>query len=123
MGARPGDSTDDLSFSLPNHQKEGLTDKQCADKIADFFASISQEYTPFDIDLLPERVKVKLQTQSAPTVISEHECYMKIKVTKKPSSGVHGDLPSSFLKEFAVELTKPITSIFNNIVKSAFGNT
>ena len=44
MGARPGDSTDDQTFTLPTHQMEGLTDKQCADKIAEYFAAISNEY-------------------------------------------------------------------------------
>ena len=57
MGAQPGDCSDDNTFTLPNHQELNLTDQQCADRIASHFASISSEYTPLNINLLPERVK------------------------------------------------------------------
>ena len=119
MGAKPGDSVDDLSFTLPAHQKEGLTSKQSAEKIAEYFSKISNEYPPLNIDLLPERVKSILKTPSSPPIISEYECYMKILSTKKPKSGVPGELPHSFLKEFGVELAKPLTALLNNIIINA----
>ena len=37
MGAKPGDCTDDGSCTLPSHQKDGLTSKQSAEKIAEYF--------------------------------------------------------------------------------------
>ena len=94
MGAQPGDCTDDHSFALPNHQAQNLSPKQSAEKKADHFASISQEYPPLNLDLLPDRVRQNLSTKTNPPIISEHECYQKIKAAKKPQSGVPGDLPS-----------------------------
>ena len=38
MGAQPGDCTDDQTFTLPSHQSEGLTDKQAAERISEYFA-------------------------------------------------------------------------------------
>ena len=60
MGAQPGDCTDSHTFTLPNHQLANLTDQQSAEQIANHFASISQEYKPLDLDLLPDRVKSNL---------------------------------------------------------------
>ena len=70
MGAQPGeDST--FTFILLSHQTEGLTDKQSAERIADYFATISQEYQPLDVNNLPARVRLRLSTKSTPPVISE----------------------------------------------------
>ena len=51
MGAQPGDMMGDktFTFSLPSHQAEGLTDEQCAERIAEYFASISREYQRLDV--------------------------------------------------------------------------
>ena len=68
--------------------------------------------------MLPERVKTRLATQSTPPTISEFECYKKIVATKKPRSGVPGDLPSTLTKEFPVELANPLHRLLNKIVKS-----
>ena len=45
MGAQPGDCIDDLTFTLPFHQTDNLTDKQSAE---------SNEYDPLEVDSLPE---------------------------------------------------------------------
>jgi hypothetical protein len=47
------------------------------------------------------------------------ECYEKIIAAKKPQSGVPGDLPCAILKEFPVELAKPVQTLLNNITQSA----
>ena len=72
-----------------------------------------------DLDSLPERVKVKLSSQSTPPVISEHECFEKIVKAKKPQSGVPGDLPAQIVKEFSVELAGPLYKLLNNVIQSA----
>ena len=41
MGAQPGDCTYDQTFTLLSHQPEGLTDKQAAERISEYFAEIS----------------------------------------------------------------------------------
>ena len=119
LGAQPGDCTDNQIFSLPNHQAENLTDQQSAERIADYFARISSEYKPLDLDLVPDRVKLNLATKSTPTIISEHECYEKIVKANKPRSGVPGDLPADLIKEFSVELAAPLNKLLNNVVQSA----
>ena len=58
MGAQPGDCTD-------NHQVENLSDKQCAEHIANHFASISQDYKPLDLTLIQDRVKVSYKVYSS----------------------------------------------------------
>ena len=98
MGAQPGDCTDSHTFTLPNHQADNLSDQESAERIAQHFANISNEYKPLDLDSLPERVKVKLSSLSTPPVISEHECFEKIVKAKKPQSGVPGDLPAQIVK-------------------------
>ena len=119
MGAQPGVCDEETTFTLPSHQTEGLTYKQSAEKIAEYFASISSEYEPLNIDKLPARVKVRLGTKSSPPVITELECYEKIVAAKKPLSGVPGYLPRAIIKEFSVELAAPVQSLLNNIVQSS----
>ena len=119
MGAQPGDCSDDQTFSLPAHQQLRLSDQECADKIAEYFASISNEYSPLNINLLPDRVKARLADRTNPPTISEHECYVAIKKAKKPKAVIPGDLPHTIIKEFTVELANPYSILFNNILQSA----
>ena len=117
MGAQQGDSIDDNTFTLPSH--DGLSDQECADKIAQYFASISMEYSPLEPENLPETVQKVLNDGTQPPVISEYECYNKLKAAKKPKSVIPGELPSRIVKEFTVELAKPLSTLLNKIVKSA----
>ena len=68
---------------------------------------------------MPSRVQSKLKSKSSPPTITESETYDKIKAANKPKSGVPGDLPSSIIQEFGVELATPVSMIVNNIFKSA----
>ena len=119
MGAQPGDCSDNRGFSLPNHQAQNLSPKQAAEEIAEHFACISNEYPPLNLELLPDRVKQNLATQTTPPIISEYDCYQKMKSAKKPLSGVPGDLPSQLLKEFSAELANPVHRLINKITQSA----
>ena len=118
LGAQPGDCTDGQTFTLPSHQSDNLTDQQCADRIAEHFASISGEYQRLDKELLPSRVKRRLLEHSTPPTISEYDCYKQIVKTNKPRSVVPGDLPGEIIKEFSVELASPLHKLYNNIVQS-----
>ena len=118
MGAQPGDSTDNNSFTLPEHLKENLSPKESADRIAQYFAEISNEYPPLDLSSLPERVKENLNSVSQPPIISEFDCYKKMKKAKKPKAGVPGELPPRIIKEFDVELAKPLEVLYNKIIQS-----
>ena len=118
MGAQPGDCSDDLTFTLPDHITRGLSDQQSAEEIADYFSAISQEYQPLDREQLPDRVKVRLGKSSNPPIISEFDCYQKLCKAKKPKSCVPGDLPSEIIKEFTVELAQPVSILLNSISQS-----
>ena len=119
LGAQPGDCTDSQGFTLPTHLDENLSNKQSAEKIADHFAGISQQFSPLNPALLPERVLSKLEEESRPPTITESETFDKIEAAKKPKSGVPGDLPCTIIKEFSVELAKPLSIIINNIFRTA----
>ena len=119
MGAQPGECMEDtFTFTLPGHQADGLTSKQSAERIAEYFASISAEYEPLKTESLPRRVKLRLSSESKPPVISELDCYKKMIAAKKPQSGVPGDLPRDMIKEFSVELARPVKDLFNHITQS-----
>ena len=45
LGNQPG-STEDLNFSLPAHREQNLSDEECANRIAEHFATISAEFNP-----------------------------------------------------------------------------
>ena len=92
MGAQPGDCTESNVFKLPEHLKENLSAEESADRIAQYFAKISNEYSPLNLDSLPARVKTNLNLDSAPPIISELDCYKKLLKAKKPKSGVPGGI-------------------------------
>ena len=50
LAARPGDCTDEGSFTLSSHVEDNLTNEQSTEKIAQYFAQISQEYPPLNPD-------------------------------------------------------------------------
>ena len=114
LGSQPGDF-DDSNFVLPNHESESLSAEQSANKIADHFASISQEFPPLSVDLLPERIRTKLESKERPPFISEYETYRAIQSAKKPRAGVPQDLPKAIIKEFTPELASPVSRIINNM--------
>ena len=118
LGSQPG-CTEDLTFSLPGHKEQNLSDEECANRIAEHFAKISAEFPPLNPTLLPDRVKVKLNDGSTAPTITEHDCYAKMRAAKKPKSVIPGDLPTAIVKQFLVELANPVAALCNNIAQNA----
>ena len=120
MGAPPGESENEGSFTLQNHIDENISTEESIERIADFFAQISQEYPPLDCDQLPNRVKEKLNSESSEQndtpQLSEKEVSMQIKSSKKTNSMVPGDLPKPIIQEFPDELARPVTKVFQNML-------
>ena len=116
LGAKPGEGTDGGTFSLPVH--ENLSDEQSAERIAEHFAAISQEFPPLNPQQLPQRVKVKLQSHTLPPTVSEFDVFQKMKAAKKPRSGVPNDLPKLLTQEFLPELATPVSRIINSMLVS-----
>ena len=117
MGAQPGDKLDAGSFELPEHISLGLTAAQSADRIAQKFADISQEFPPLRVENLPSRVfqKIKSSEKINPPHISRGLVEEKISKAKMTKGGVPGDLPARIAKEFGPELAIPASRIFNKI--------
>ena len=119
LGAQPGECPDSNTFSLPEHENLCLSPDQSAERIAEHFASISQQYPPLNTDLLPTRVKNKIQScNTEPPEISEYDVYCKIRSAKKPKSCLPGELPKTILQEFLPELASPVKIILQNIFKT-----
>ena len=119
LGAQPGECPDSNTFSLPAHENLCLSPDQSAERIAEHFASISQQYPPLNTDLLPTRVKNKIQScNTEPPEISEYDVYCKIRSAKKPKSCLPGELPKTILQEFLPELASPVKIILQNIFKT-----
>ena len=110
-----------VGFSLPCYDAENLSPLQSAEKLADFFSSISQEFSPIDPKNFSPKVKNLLENCSAQEKpkLEPYEVYARILKSKKPNSGVPGDVPVKLVKEFAVEYAEPVSRIFNQITSSA----
>jgi len=119
LGAQPGD-TDAGSFDIKEHCDLGLTSAQSADRIAQKFAEISQEFPPLKIESLPTRVYQNIEKSKNlhKPHISKRLVEEKIKKAKNTKGGVPGDLPVKLAKEFGPELAIPASKIFNNIVQT-----
>ena len=120
MGSQPGDCLDEGSFRLKEHEEANLTLAESAEKISEHFAAISQLYEPLDISALPHYVKEIMEDKVYPfelPTITEAEVWDKLEHAKKPKGCIPGDLPKKILKEFAVDLAKPATRIYRNIIK------
>ena len=110
------------NFTLPQHADEGLSTLQSAERLADYFSKISQEYDPICVESFPPYIKDLLatgKTDPSKPVLEEWEVYKKLEKSKKPNSQIPGDLPVKLVKEFTPELAKPISVIYNRITETA----
>ena len=84
LGAQPGDSVEAGSFRIPEHTQLGLTVAQSADRIAEKFAAISQEYPVLKMESLPTRVfqKIELSKKEIKPFISDHLVMSQINLAK-----------------------------------------
>ena len=109
------------NFILPSYSEENLTPVQSAERLAEYFSCISQEFEPIQIENFPPWIKDKLLTgktdQSKP-VLEEWQVYEKLRNSKKPNSLIPGDLPVKIVKEFTPELAQPVTQIYNRITET-----
>ena len=109
------------NFTLPSHADENLSSAECAERLAQYFSKISQEFSPICPERFPPFVKEKLlagKSDQFKPILHEYEVFHKLSKAKKPNSLIPGDLPVKLVKEFIPELAKPITSIYNKITTS-----
>ena len=119
LGMKPGEFRQ-TGFQLPEFVEQKLSDFECAEKIAEYFSRVSQEYPPLNVENLPPNVKKHLGNPdgcSAP-LLSHYDVYTKLSKAKKPNSVVPGDLPKKLMQRFPGELAIPVSIIFNKISQS-----
>ena len=108
------------TFTLPSHADNDYTPEQSAEKFADYFSSISQEYEPICVDKFTPNIRLQLEdgkTDKSKPVLDDW-IYDKLKSSKKPNSTVPGDLPVKVIKELLPELAAPVACIYNKITQS-----
>ena len=107
-------------FQSPDQVDRNLTPLQCVEEIASFFASISQEYEPININDFPPDLRLYLTTPTDENlpILHEYKVYRRMKKARKPDSYVNGELHPKVMKHFLVEFSAPATLIFNNIIST-----
>jgi hypothetical protein len=79
---------DEMNAELRIKCQEGLSNKECAEEIAQFLSAVSHEYEPIDLT--------------------------KLKRLNNTKSTLPIDIPARLRKEVAVELARPLTDIINS---------
>ena len=91
---------------------QGLTDRECAEKIAEHFAAVSNNYQPINLKDLPSYLPAEFPPQ-----VDEYSVFKKLCHLKNTRSTLEIDLPNKVRKEFSAELAKPVTDIINSSLK------
>ena len=100
-----------------NIQVESLSeydDAQCAEKIAEHFSSISNEYSPVDYTTLPCYLPAL-----PPPQLEDYQVYQRLVRIKKTRSTLPIDIPDKLRKECAVHLAAPLCDIYNDCLKQS----
>ena len=92
---------------------EGLSDQECAEAIAQSFASVSQEYSPLDRSQLPTFLPA-----GQPEQVTVFQVMEKIKKLGKTKSTLPIDIPDKLRIECALDLAEPLADIFNSCLKT-----
>ena len=117
-----GENKKSDNFTPHGHVEENVSPLQSAERLADYFSKISQEFQPICTEKFPPWIKDKLKegiNYSEKPILEEYEVFDKLSKANKPNSTVPGDLPVKLVKEFLPELAVPITRIYNKITQTA----
>ena len=121
LGARPGDELMNGTFDLSDHVALNLTPQQSADRIANYFSAVSQEYAALDVNKLSPQLQEQISRHvdiSELPQISERDVWEKMKQARVTKSVVTGDIPGKLFKEFSPELAYPVSLIYSNILNT-----
>ena len=92
---------------------KNLSDKEQAEKIADKFSKVSQEYEP----LKTEDIKIPEFDQSSVPCFKPYQVQEHLKKVKTNKAVPPGDIPSKLIKIFAAELSTPLCHIINSSIR------
>ena len=88
---------------------DGLSNQEQAEAIANQFGRIANMYEPLD----QNDIKLDNQNSKPCPLFEPIDVHNKIQKMKKKSSTVKGDVPWRIICEFSVELSFPLSNIYN----------
>ena len=91
---------------------EGLSDRECAEAVAETFASVSLEYSPLDREKLPAFLPA-----GRPEQVNVFQVYERIRRIGKTKSTLPIDIPDQLRTECALDLAEPMTDIINTCLQ------
>ena len=94
---------------------EGLSNQAAAEKVAESFSKISQEYSPMDVGTLPTYLPAP-----QPPKVTLSDVATRIFTLKNRKSTQPIDLPSKIRKQFPWELAIPLTDIYNACLEKCY---
>ena len=104
---------DEKNLRVTVEEIADLPDNIQAEKIADQFSKISNEYAP----LLTTEINIEDTHISKPfKLIEPYQVYTQILCMKSKASTVVNDIPMKIIKEFGVELSNPLADILNRAI-------
>ena len=112
MAKRLGTDQNSSDGQLKVECLKGLNDQEAAEKVAQFFSNISNEYSPLDTSKLPAYLPAAQQLK-----VDKDEVAKRIFSLKNRKSTQPVDLPSKLRKLFASELATPMTDIINSCLE------
>ena len=102
-------------MTRPNLEIEslkGLSDRECAEAVAQSFAAISQEYSPLDRSKLPAFFPA-----GRPEQVNVFQVINKIRKLGKTKSTLPIDIPDKLRMECVIDLAEPKTDIINTCLR------
>ena len=109
MAKKIGAVSESESGDVSVESLSGLSNGECAQRIAEHYAAISQEYYPININLLP----AYLPAPQAP-MVDEYSVYKRIKKLNKTKSTLPIDIPPRLRDECSAHLALPVSIIINS---------
>ena len=112
---RMGGLPDSRSGNIMVEELSGLPDQSQADKIAENYAKVSNEYKPLsDGDISPDLYR----TDQNPPHIEPFQMYQRIQKMNTRKANIKGDIPMKIIKEYSVELAEPLAHILSYAISS-----
>ena len=105
-----GELSPSLSSDNCVEELESLSDQAQAEKISDYYATISSEYQPIKSEDFPDYKAGEYK----PPRISTSKVVKVIKSMNKQAAAVPGDLPRKIIDKFCDELSRPLAHLINS---------
>ena len=120
MGARPGDEEDSSVTELPEFLNTNLDRNQVADKIAEYFTTISKEFKPVNVETLPKEVKeaIEMAVPDQVPVIHPEEVGALLRTITTNKSMTKDDIYPILYRAGSDILKYPVTDLFNKIART-----